>query len=555
MSQSKRRLTPAFCCVLLSASAFAQTPTDIAPGHWAAEAVRTLAAKGLVQGYPGGLFDGERPLTRYEMALVIQRLLKTLPEKPAAPGTSTGFTVVEPPAPAPLAPLPLLTENDKALLRRLASEFLPELAILGTDLKALRAKVDGFEKIWADLQRRVQDVQETQRTQQGTIESLRKFQISGYLQLRYDALFAHASQFRGGGSGGTGQRPTFGAPRIGGPSNGFLVRRGRLRAESPTSTKDGLVFQIDFASVAGMNLRDAWADVRSGLPRNVSLRIGQFPPPFSYVLPNTSRIREAPDRPIGFSDTSNSALIHKDTVSSLGGEFTPGSIVPLFSNQDRDVGLTFTHRGKRATTSFGWINGEGRDVLGQRALNSGVTFVGRVEQRIPAASGNLFVGVSRYDGGYSVRSAAPTGGVVAPFRYADREFTNFDTRWEGRDGWQARFEHLDGRFETTPDRALYIAGNRVEAWYATLRKDISTETALSLTWDVFRPTSQTLAGISPSDYARRTLQGGVLHWLAPRTRLRLWYVQALSAYDPSAAAWSRARGKVGQFIGEIQVEY
>ena len=455
---------------------------------------------------------------------------------------------MEPPARA-------LADSEKALLRRLASEFLPELAILGADLKALRAKVDGFDKVWLELQRRVQDVQEVQRSQQGTLESLRKLQFSGYLQLRYDALIAHASQFRGGGSGGTGQRPTFGAPRIGGPSNGFMVRRGRLRAESPTSARDGLVFQLDFASVAGMNLRDAFAEIRSGLPRDVTMRIGQFPPPFSYVLPFTSRIREAPDRPLGFSDTSNSALIHKDIVSALGGEFTPGSIVPLFVNQDRDLGMTFTHKGRRATASLGWINGEGRDVLGQRALNSALTFVGRMEQRVPVGSGNVFVGVSRYDGGYSVRSAAPTAGVVAPFRLAEREFTGFDTRWEGKDGWQARFEHLDGRFETTPDRALYLPGNRVEAWYATLRKDVSPQTAVSATLDVFRPTSQPLAGIAPTDYARRTLQGGVLHWLAPRTRLRLWYVQALSAYDPSAPAGSRARGKVGQFIGEIQVEF
>jgi hypothetical protein len=34
-----------------------------------------LAADGLIQGYPDGMFRGDRTLTRYEMATIFARLL------------------------------------------------------------------------------------------------------------------------------------------------------------------------------------------------------------------------------------------------------------------------------------------------------------------------------------------------------------------------------------------------------------------------------------------------------------------------------------------------
>ncbi len=53
---------------------FADVPAD----HWAYDAVTTLAAVGLVEGYPDGTYGGTRMMTRYEAAMVFARTLARL---------------------------------------------------------------------------------------------------------------------------------------------------------------------------------------------------------------------------------------------------------------------------------------------------------------------------------------------------------------------------------------------------------------------------------------------------------------------------------------------
>ncbi|WP_051276186.1 S-layer homology domain-containing protein [Desulfovirgula thermocuniculi] len=49
-------------------------------GHWAQEAVVALAEKGLVSGYPGGVFAPDRAITRAEAAVVLARALGIAPD-------------------------------------------------------------------------------------------------------------------------------------------------------------------------------------------------------------------------------------------------------------------------------------------------------------------------------------------------------------------------------------------------------------------------------------------------------------------------------------------
>jgi S-layer homology domain len=118
-------ISPAF------AQPFADTPTN----HWAYDAIAELAAKGLVEGYPDGTFKGDRAMTRYEMAMVVARLLARI----------ESIQIPTPPPP----PAPEVTKADIDMILRLVNEFRAELAAKNVrltaveeELNAIKAKLD-----------------------------------------------------------------------------------------------------------------------------------------------------------------------------------------------------------------------------------------------------------------------------------------------------------------------------------------------------------------------------------------------------------------------------
>ncbi|MCB1187546.1 S-layer homology domain-containing protein [bacterium] len=54
---------------------FSLVPTD----HWAYPALKHLSDRDLVEGYPSGYFQGDRPMSRYEFAQVMSNLLELSP--------------------------------------------------------------------------------------------------------------------------------------------------------------------------------------------------------------------------------------------------------------------------------------------------------------------------------------------------------------------------------------------------------------------------------------------------------------------------------------------
>jgi S-layer homology domain len=132
------RISCAVLAVVVAAAvaspARAQPFSDTPATHWAYEAIAALAARGLIEGYPYGAFRGDRAITRYEMALIVARLLSRIEAlaRSAQPGAG-----------------PALTRNDLDLIIRLANEFRPELAAqqihlsaIDAELNAIRARLD-----------------------------------------------------------------------------------------------------------------------------------------------------------------------------------------------------------------------------------------------------------------------------------------------------------------------------------------------------------------------------------------------------------------------------
>jgi hypothetical protein len=65
---------------------------DVPPDHWAAPAVKQLAEQGILKGYPDSTFRGDRPITRYELAVALARFAEFIEasRKPLAPEPKKG---------------------------------------------------------------------------------------------------------------------------------------------------------------------------------------------------------------------------------------------------------------------------------------------------------------------------------------------------------------------------------------------------------------------------------------------------------------------------------
>ncbi len=97
-----------------AANPFSDVPAD----SWAYDAVTTLAADGVIDGYPDGTYQGQNTMTRYEMAQIVARAMaKTDLEK-----------------------------ADKSLVDKLAAEFADELDNLGVRVADLEKKSDNV--VW-----------------------------------------------------------------------------------------------------------------------------------------------------------------------------------------------------------------------------------------------------------------------------------------------------------------------------------------------------------------------------------------------------------------------
>lgn len=138
----------------LVAPALAQPFADVPTDHWAYDAIAELAAKGLIEGYPDGAFRGDRAMTRYEMAMVVARLLARIeaikiPPLPADLVRTAQLNQAQAANAAALKAVDQRLTAKLATIQRLVAEFRAELAALGVrvtaveeELAAIRARLD-----------------------------------------------------------------------------------------------------------------------------------------------------------------------------------------------------------------------------------------------------------------------------------------------------------------------------------------------------------------------------------------------------------------------------
>ena len=110
--------------LLLTKATTVDELSDVLPSDWAFGALQRLIEQyGCVAGYPDGTFRGDRAMSRYEFATLLETCLSTITSLMAGG---------------------IVSENDMATIQRLQESFGQELTTLGTRIEALEAHTEAL---------------------------------------------------------------------------------------------------------------------------------------------------------------------------------------------------------------------------------------------------------------------------------------------------------------------------------------------------------------------------------------------------------------------------
>jgi len=112
-----------FFILSLAVSASANSFSYVPQGHWAYDAVSQLAAKGILDLSQGN-FDGTKPISRYEFAIILSKAYKA--------------SVLE----------QHVSAQDTELLKRLYVEFHSELDTIGARVESIDKRLTKIEQAW-----------------------------------------------------------------------------------------------------------------------------------------------------------------------------------------------------------------------------------------------------------------------------------------------------------------------------------------------------------------------------------------------------------------------
>ena len=533
------------------AAPFLDTPTN----HWAYEAVQNLAAKKIIIGYPDGTYGGRRPMTRYEFAVAIDRLLRTLADMNSPtppPGT--------PPANA-------LTQDELNQVQALIDKFRPELDTIQTNLKDAQDNIDALRADVLDAKSLAVKAQATADNSYG-VGSNRKFQISGYVQARYQSASSGQgalNRFPQGVAGGAGSYN--GNYLSGSTKDTFDVRRARLKFTGAVTnnTKYGVQIDASGAVTAGTNAnqqvttREAYIAYTLGNgndAKNLSVTAGLFANPFGYILPVSSATYLTPERPLAFSESGAGIWTNQDYDKGIKLSYNTGQQ------------LLFLPAGLKLSASL--VNGAGR------TSNSTDNFKDQIyriayqsNNKIVSVGGSYYYGQINTSGIPGNLATGPLAGTGSNYTGRKKELYGLDTQIVTPFGPFLNAEYVGGIYEQRSYFAspgantlttAYAKGNRIDGYYVqggwTFGQTGAHPFTLFANYDVLRrgegPSSGTFNGGGSGNYTDENIGYGALYNLDKATRLRFYYNRPdRVAHAPGTSTPPR----YGLFTGEIQVKF
>jgi len=130
-------LLAALLSMVALTTTFAAPFPDVPESHWASSAVQTLKAKGVLEGYPDGLYRGKRAASRYEMAMALSRVVAKLEQLESSLPDFNQF----------------VTKDDLAAVKRMVDENRQYIEELNVRVDALEKKVGELDSRLSKLER------------------------------------------------------------------------------------------------------------------------------------------------------------------------------------------------------------------------------------------------------------------------------------------------------------------------------------------------------------------------------------------------------------------
>jgi hypothetical protein len=267
--------------------------SDVPLNSWAYDAVDQLAKDGIIKGYPDGTFKGNRPMTRYEAAVLAYRAVDMIEAQ------ITAGNAVE--------------KADIDAANKL-------IAAYGAELKAVERHVDALQQEADSTKNEADSTATTVAGHTGQIRALTDFDKKAYIKFTsIDTAFAYNGSVQGNcGNAGVYAASSGGA----GTAAPFCAANGPGTALPPGQRTNGY--------------NPALGTAPGGAPSNIP--IGQFNHGVSFLYqkisftgtpsPNTAFLVEmgTSDRPVQASGTSNSASSNAYCTPSSGQNFLNGNL-------------------------------------------------------------------------------------------------------------------------------------------------------------------------------------------------------------------------------------
>jgi hypothetical protein len=445
----------------LSASAYAANPfSDVPRTHWAYKAISRAVDAGVLEGYDGK-FHGEKLINRYQMAVIVKRVLDNV-------GRAGGASAAG------------MSGDDVKNLEAMMIEFADELAMLNVKVSSLE---DSFVEMRGEVDRMKMGMGTTSmRSSGGLANAFTGFVSVGLISTDDGTCVGCAANSPGALTRYTGTTAdqTF-----------FAIPQASIALDTEVSDGIGLHVQYDYGTTAtdggrtvGLNEAYLFVDEIFG---DIGGKVGGFALPFQSWEIN------GPFRTLNYTITPSAKNTLLEAARVIGLEFTKTKDVDpadvrwsfsVFNGQD------IAANAGAGTVALAGVAGVGAmtDAAGLRALGGSNTFDDSFGFAIDIESGDdpekdwgWRIGYMDLGGdNQALPTVAPAGGNPAGLANS-MEISGFQLGfWWKNEDFRVQFEWMDAENEFASG-----ANNSLDAnsWYFLVNYAMDDKNSLTLRYD------------------------------------------------------------------------